>query len=81
MNDDFNSDIITVSFTREELSALSGLLIVAMQTFRDKAKQSAREENATNLAIYTAREKLSAIYANKLSDAAAIGEPESKDLH
>lgn len=81
MSDDFNADIITVTFTREELSTLSGLLIVAMQTFRDQARQSAREENATNLAIYTAREKLSAIYANKLSDAASIGEPESKDIH
>jgi len=81
MSDDASNDIITLSFTRDELTTLSGLLIVAMQTFRDQAKQAAREENATNLAIYTAREKLSAIYANKISDAVTIGEPESKDIH
>lgn len=81
MSDDISNDVITVAFTREELSTLSSLLIVAMQTFREQAIKSSKEDNSTNYAIYTAREKLCALYAHRLADAATIGEPESKDIH
>lgn len=73
--------LITVAFAKDELSTLASLMAIAMQTFGELAKQAASENKDTAFAVLSAREKLSAMYASKLSDALTIGEPDSKDYH
>ena len=74
-------DLITIAFSREELSTLTSLLSISAQTFRDLADQAIIENKEGAYAVLYARQKLSAMYASKLSEALMIGEPESKDYH
>lgn len=76
-----NKDVITVSFTKEELSTLATLMAIASDAFKDLAEAALQEKKDTAFAILSARQKLSIIYASRLNDALTIGEPESKSIH
>lgn len=74
-------ETVTVVFSKEELQTLASLMSIAMGTFKDLADQALIEKRDNAFAVLSARQKLSALYVVKLSDALSIGEPESKTFH
>ena len=65
----------------DDLSAMSNLFTLSEQTFTTLANMALAQNEQSSYAIFTARAKLSALYADRLLNFIDIGEPDSRDPH
>lgn len=75
------SSVVNIALSKEELTTLVNLMNVCSQTFKMLAEQAVQQNDEQSTAVFTARQHLSRIYADKLAISSIIGEPPSRDLH
>jgi hypothetical protein len=70
-----------VCFSKDELTTLISLMNIASKTFEILALNCVKDGDDDTYNILSARQKLSSMYATRLSNSMTIGEPESRDFH
>ena len=74
-------EMVNIPFTKEELDTFSNLMTISVHTFQKLALQAASENDDASFNVFSARQKLSFMLANKLISFNRIGEPTSREMH
>lgn len=73
--------LVSIAMVASDLATLTNLMTICAQTFEDQARLAAQENNEQMYAIFSARQKLSTMFADRFIEFSSIGEPESRDVH
>jgi hypothetical protein len=76
-----NPGLVSIAMLPNDLATLTSLMGICAKIFEEQAMLAAQANDEPRYAILAARQKLSAMFANKLVEFCNMGEPESRDIH
>ena len=76
-----NPGLVNVTMLPEDLATLTSLIGICAKIFEEQALLAAQANDEPRYTILAARQKLSAMFANRLVQFCNLGEPQSRDIH
>lgn len=73
--------LISIAMLPSDLATLTNLMGICAKSFEEQAGIAAQNNDEQKYAIFSARHKLSSMFANRFVEFCNLGEPESRDVH
>lgn len=76
-----NPGLVSIAMMPNDLATLTNLMTICAKTFEEQAIAAAAQNNEALYAVFSARQKLSTMFADRFVEFCNLGEPESRDMH
>lgn len=76
-----NPGLVSIAMMPEDLATLTNLMTISAKTFEEQAIAAAAQNDEAMYTVFSARQKLSTMFADRFVEFCNLGEPESRDMH